>query len=520
MQKFIFSALIALVLGYTAQAQNVAINTDGTSADASSILDVKSTDKGVLVPRMTQAQRNGITTPATGLLIYQTDVTAGFYFYNGSAWVFLNATTDASNLTTGTLANARLSSNVTTQGNTFNAANQLVMLNASTQLPAVSGVNLTNLNATNLASGTIPAARLGTVAIANGGTGQTTANAGLNALLPSQASQSGKVLQTDGTNATWQTLNTGWGLSGNSGTAGNFIGTTNNIALEFRVNNVTAGRLSLTGSNTSFGYGSLPTTTTGTGNTAIGFNALKDNTTGELNLATGNQALPKNTTGIENTAVGFGALAINETGSYNTAIGRSTLSGNLSGNYNTAIGYIAGTSANNLTNTTAIGYQASVNVSNKVRIGNTSVTVIEGQVAFTNPSDRRLKENIVDSKLGLDFLMKLRPVQYTMINGNGRTDYGFIAQELATLVDDKKVNLLNKDGEYYTVRYNDFISPTVKAIQEQQAIIKSQSEKIATLEAKAIEKDKNLVELKASLETQQQQINQILLQLQNATSKK
>jgi hypothetical protein len=180
-----------------------------------------------------------------------------------------------------------------------------------------------------------------------------------------------------------------------------------------------------------------------------------------------------------------------------------------------------------LSNTTAIGAGAGADASNKVRIGNTSVTVIEGQVGFTNPSDHRLKENIVDSKLGLDFLMKLRPVQYTMINGNGRTNYGFIAQELVTLVDDKKVNLLNKDGEYYTVRYNDFISPTVKAIQEQQAIIKAQAEKIAAIEAetaklkaKTEEKDKNVVELKASLENQQQQINQILLQLQNATGKK
>jgi hypothetical protein len=67
-------------------AQNAAINSDGSAAHSSAILDVKATDKGVLVPRMTQAQRNAIATPATGLLIYQTDATAGFYYYNGSAW--------------------------------------------------------------------------------------------------------------------------------------------------------------------------------------------------------------------------------------------------------------------------------------------------------------------------------------------------------------------------------------------------------------------------------------------------
>ena len=69
---------------------------------------------------------------------------------------------NASNIASGTLADARLSTQVTVQGNTFNGANQLVQMNGSTQLPAVNGVNLTNLNASNLASGTIPDARIST----------------------------------------------------------------------------------------------------------------------------------------------------------------------------------------------------------------------------------------------------------------------------------------------------------------------------------------------------------------------
>jgi hypothetical protein len=54
-------------------------------------------------------------------------------------------TTNASNISSGTLADARLSSAVTTQGNTFNAANKLVQLDASAKLPSVDGSNLTNL---------------------------------------------------------------------------------------------------------------------------------------------------------------------------------------------------------------------------------------------------------------------------------------------------------------------------------------------------------------------------------------
>jgi hypothetical protein len=55
-------------------------------------------------------------------------------------------TTNASNIASGTLADARLTSAVTTQGNTFNGASQLVQLDASAKLPAVDGSNLTNLN--------------------------------------------------------------------------------------------------------------------------------------------------------------------------------------------------------------------------------------------------------------------------------------------------------------------------------------------------------------------------------------
>jgi hypothetical protein len=72
----------------------------------------------------------------------------------------LVTTLNASNISSGTIADARLSTQVTVQGNTFNGASQLVQMNASTQLPAVSGINLTALNASNLGSGTIPDARL------------------------------------------------------------------------------------------------------------------------------------------------------------------------------------------------------------------------------------------------------------------------------------------------------------------------------------------------------------------------
>lgn len=55
----------------------VAVNTDGAAPDASSMLDIKSTSKGVLLPRMTLIQRSAIASPANGLMIYQNDNSPG-----------------------------------------------------------------------------------------------------------------------------------------------------------------------------------------------------------------------------------------------------------------------------------------------------------------------------------------------------------------------------------------------------------------------------------------------------------
>jgi len=81
---------IGLSINLNAQ-EGVAINSTGAAADASAILDVSSTTQGFLPPRMTEAQRNDISSPATGLLIYQTDGTSGFYYYTGTQWQVTSA---------------------------------------------------------------------------------------------------------------------------------------------------------------------------------------------------------------------------------------------------------------------------------------------------------------------------------------------------------------------------------------------------------------------------------------------
>jgi len=87
--KNIFTLLAAVLLTATTYAQ-IGINNE--NPDASAALDITSTTGGLLIPRMTAAQRDAISSPATGLMIYQTDGTVGFYYYNGSSWSEVAAT--------------------------------------------------------------------------------------------------------------------------------------------------------------------------------------------------------------------------------------------------------------------------------------------------------------------------------------------------------------------------------------------------------------------------------------------
>jgi len=83
--------LVALLFSATTFAQ-VGINNE--TPDASAALDITSTTGGLLMPRMTKTQRDAISSPATGLLIYQTNDTAGFYSFNGANWVKVESTDD------------------------------------------------------------------------------------------------------------------------------------------------------------------------------------------------------------------------------------------------------------------------------------------------------------------------------------------------------------------------------------------------------------------------------------------
>ena len=83
MKKNIIISIMMILVSWVAFAQ-IGIGT--TSPDASSALEINSTDKGLLIPRLTTTERNAIVSPAVGLLVYDTD-TMSLWSYNGAAWM-------------------------------------------------------------------------------------------------------------------------------------------------------------------------------------------------------------------------------------------------------------------------------------------------------------------------------------------------------------------------------------------------------------------------------------------------
>lgn len=113
MARFIFFILLTVFISNKGLTQSVAINTTSSSPDASALLDVQSTTKGVLFPRMLEAERTAIVSPATGLLVYQTDGVNGYYYNSGTtiAPVWIRLSNDkatvafSANATTGQVFN-------------------------------------------------------------------------------------------------------------------------------------------------------------------------------------------------------------------------------------------------------------------------------------------------------------------------------------------------------------------------------------------------------------------------------
>lgn len=349
-----------------------------TTPLASSVLDITSTDKGILIPRLTTAQRDLVASPASGLLIFNTDTKKFNYFDvtwktfgDGIGWNLTGnaGTVDGTNFI-GTTDNKPFNIRVNNQkaGRIDNTATGIVAYGYQA-LNANTGINNTAIGYLSLSKNTTGpdntaigyGALTNSVALAYSGNtavGSYALNQNTTGIY--NTANGARALPSNTTGA----RNTATGAealdkntSGSSNTAdgvaalwSNTTGTNNTAvgqaALYFNVSglgNTSIGFESLQKNtanyNTATGYLSLSKNTTGQFNTANGYASLASNTTGNDNTAIGNSALLGNTTGINNTATGFLSLSVNTEGEKNTANGSYALQQNTTGNYNTGLGY-------------------------------------------------------------------------------------------------------------------------------------------------------------------------------------
>jgi Chaperone of endosialidase len=144
-------------------------------------------------------------------------------------------------------------------------------------------------------------------------------------------------------------------------------------------------------------------------------------------------------------------------------------------------------SAGNLTNATAIGNSAIVDANNKIRLGNTGVTVIEGQVAFTASSDKTQKENFepVD---GEEVLGKIRGFELTSWNFIGHDPkefrhYGPMAQDFFAAFGHDGVGQIGTETTINSGDMTGILMIAVQALEKRTAELKQKEAQIAVLES-------------------------------------
>ncbi len=367
--------MLLSVFSLRGYSQGVAINSSGAEPDPSSMLDISATDKGILIPRMTMAERNAISSPQTGLLVFQTDNTPGFYY---------NA---------GTPAAPGWQAAIGQGGNWTNSGGNIYYNSGNV------GIGLTNpgyqlhIQLMMKAEGGIFGDGSSRVAVGYDFWGGETGLYDWNEdKLIAGRLVAGTVYQYGGEPHSSE------GLFIDNGNVG--IGTDTPAALldvtgDALISGLTIG----TGSNpettnTALGSQALQTNSIGVRNTAAGATALRDNFGGSWNTATGYSALAQNIGGSNNTAIGNQAMALNETGNYNTAVGSTALYFNKGRSRSTAIGHEAmhfafnGSAAVDSYNT-AVGFEALRGNSNPVNNSGQYNTALGDQALRSNRDGSR-----------------------------------------------------------------------------------------------------------------------------------
>ena len=471
MKKSIFTPvlLVVLLMATSVKAQ-MGIGT--ATPHSSAQLDVSSVLKGFLAPRMTLAQRNAVATPAEGLLVYQTDNTPGFYYYNGTAWVALSGS--------GGSAGVDLTTNQNVGGKkTFTSVDGLLATGGEP-----GGV------ASSLGAGSrmmwYPrkgAFRAGIVS----GTQWDDANIGLFSIAM------GNDTKASGQTATAMGYNTL--ASGLFSTAMGF-GTT---ASESSATAMGSSTLASAGNSTAMGFYTIAS---GYSSTAMGSqttaSARAATAMGEFTSAT---EVASTAIGVSTIASGYGSIAM---GILTTAKSFAETAIGINNTDYTPTSSSINNSSDRLfvigNGTFSVKSDALVMLKN----GNTTFSGTVTATVVAPTSDARLKRNIVPLKNSIEAIMQLKPVSYEKKNSLTSTDYnikenGFIAQELQKVMPSLVVMGTDKD-KLLSVNYTAIIPVLTQAIQEQQRAIKQQQANIKSLEKTAEEQQIQIVELKKMVE--------------------
>ncbi len=408
-----------------------------------------------------------------------------------------------------------------------------------------------------------------TIQLGNNEVTQVVAGTGTNATLVAGGLQitggtlaAGNVLTSDALgNATWQASAAGnsWSLTGNSGTVDgtNFIGTSDLEPINFKINNITAGRIDLS-VNAFIGYksgGSIGGSNLA--NTGMGAYTLQYNNGGQYNAAFGYYALNANQTGIGNTGIGGGALSNNISGLGNVGVGNNALFNNTIGITLSALGNNIFVNADGYSNSTAIGNMAVIDAPNEVILGNTSITAIKAEVTgITALSDGRFKKNVQQNVPGLEFINTLKPVTYNYdikgLNAHRAPNSsslieletkpgvlqpkedevaiaqkekilytGLIAQDVEKAASKINYNFSGlykpqNDKDTYGLSYVDFVVPLIKATQQLSSANDSLQTQITDLQNQLNEIKAQIASLVSSGNTYKDSISTISVKLSSA----
>jgi len=323
-----------------------------------------------------------------------------------------------------------------------------------------------------------------------------------------------QVLTSDGTDISWEDAASG-GISGLTGLVENNSiwlgndpsGTTSTAEYCTALGTTALDAITTGDKNTAVGYGAQGADDVGYFCTAIGYNALSTQSVGgHTNTCIGYQAGLSATTGSMNVFIGTRA-AENQAGAghNNVVIGQYSASTLTTGDGNVSIGSSSNVSTADAANQTVLGYNVTGNADNSLCFGtgSTDSAIAYGETSITAPSDIRLKEDIQDEVVGLDFINELRPVTFIWKKAkdvpsdmkvhsdseervmNGKYNHGFIAQEVKEVIDNNSnikegFSMWSEDDIDGRQRIGGgaLIPMLVKAVQELSAEVKQLKSKL------------------------------------------